>query len=86
MYTLKYLKTALKQLKNLQKDQKLLSKVETILKNIATDPYSADYKFERLKHNLSGFCSKRLDAKNRIVYRVIDNQVVIIIVSILGHY
>ncbi len=73
-------------MKKLQKDRQLLSRLEKILENIANDPFSPEFKFERLKHNLSGYCSKRLDKKNRIIYQVYETEILVLIVSVVGHY
>ena len=75
-----------KQFKALKNNKKLLVKIEQILENIANNPYSPEFKFERLKYDLSGFGSKRLDDKNRILYFVKDSKVVVIIISVLGHH
>ena len=86
MYEINLDKLAQKQLSSLKNDKKLLQKALNIIDEIAIDPYSTTHKFEKLKYELSGCCSKRLDLKNRIVYRVIDNQIIVIIISVLGHY
>jgi toxin YoeB len=86
IYTLQLDKAAQKQLDKLVKNKKLLTKILLILDEIVEDPYSKTHKFERLKHNLSGFCSKRIDQKNRIVYQVVDDQVLVFVVSEIGHY
>jgi toxin YoeB len=86
MYELVYSKKAIKDLKVLGKNSKVLNKVKLILSEVRIDPFSDTHNFERLKHNYSGFCSKRLDKKNRILYRVEDDKVIILVVSILGHY
>jgi toxin YoeB len=86
MYNLIYSKKAIKDFKILSKNSKLLQKVQNILAEIEIDPYSETHKFERLKHNYAGFCSKRLDKQNRILYRVEDDRVIVLILSILGHY
>ena len=85
-FQIDYDKKAKKDLKKLMKDKKLLAKAVEIIDEISEDPYSTTHKFEHLKYNLSGFCSKQLDKKNRIVYRVIDDLVVVVMISVLGHY
>jgi toxin YoeB len=75
-----------KQLKLVSKNTKLYSRMLKIFKDIEINPYSSAFKFERLKHNLGGFCSKRLDRKNRIIYLVEDNIITVTILSILEHY
>lgn len=57
-----------------------------MIEEISIDPYSTTHKFERLKYDLTGVCSKRLDKKNRILYRVIDQEIIVIVISVMGHY
>ena len=85
MFSIKYSKESLAQIKKIH-NKKVLAKIEKIVLEISTNPYSPTHKFERLKNNLSGYCSKRLDQKNRIIYQVIDQKIIVIVVSILGHY
>lgn len=40
---------------------------------------------ERLKGELSGYCSRRTDEKDRLTYKVLEDDVVEIY-SCLGHY
>ena len=84
-YTLKFSKTTLKQLKKIN-DIKTMEKIKMILDELVIDPYATTHKFERLKSNFAGYCSKRLNHKDRILYQVVDNQVTILVVSVLGHY
>jgi toxin YoeB len=86
MFKIEYEKKALKQLKKLKNNQQLLDKISSILYEISLDPYSPSHKFERLKGNLSGFCSKRIDKQNRLVYQVQDQKVIVVVISVLGHY
>lgn len=85
-YQINFTKKAKKQIEKIQKDKKLLTRFLEIIEDIKENTYSSNFKFERLKHNLSGLCSKRLDKKNRILYQVLDGEIVIIIISVLGHY
>jgi toxin YoeB len=75
-----------KQIAKLRQNQKLYSKFLTILQDIELDPYSLTFKAEILKHNYSGYRSKRLDQKNRIIYKIIEQQITVVIVNVLGHY
>lgn len=86
MFQINLDKTAQKQLEKIKMNQKLLRKLLEILDDIEQNPYSPNFKFERLKGNLSGYCSKRLDKKNRIIYQVLDDLVIVIVISVLGHY
>ena len=86
MYKIDYDKKALKQLKKIKNQTKLLQKISKMIQEVSIDPYSPTHKFERLKENYSGFCSKRIDKKNRLVYKVEDSKILVLIVSVLGHY
>lgn len=55
-------------------DKKTLKRINLILKDIERDFYKGIGKPELLSGNLSGFWSRRIDNKNRIVYRIKDNK------------
>lgn len=66
-------------------DKKMLSKVNILLKDIARNPQGNGLgKPEMLKGDLSGYYSRRIDSKHRIVYRINDESCEI--VQIGGHY
>jgi Txe/YoeB family toxin of toxin-antitoxin system len=64
---------AKKQLKKI-KDIKIQNKISTIIEELAINPYEPTFKFERLKWNKKGYCSKRISKADRIIYRVDDNR------------
>ena len=86
MYSIQFKKLALKEVQKISNNSKLMSKLRTILDDIIADPYSPNFKFERLKHNLQGYCSKRLTQKDRVIYEVNDSVVTVTVLSVLGHY
>ena len=55
-----------------------------IIKDIQRDCYRGSGKPEALKANLSGWWSRRIDERNRIVYKEMNGA--IIIASCKGHY
>ena len=61
-------------------------KIETLLKEIKTSPYSGTGKVEQLKHGLSGYWSRRINREHRIVYKVIEKDELVEIYSLKGHY
>ncbi len=65
-------------------DKKTLKKVNKLIENIRRNPFSGTGKPEPLKENLSGYWSRRIDEKNRIVYY--EESDIIYIVSCRGHY
>ena len=65
-------------------DKKLLKKINSLLKDISRNTYEGIGKPEPLKDNLSGYWSRRIDEKNRLVYTEKDGS--IIIIDCKGHY
>ena len=86
MYQIKYQKKALRDLKKLEKNDKLLSKFKKILFDIVSNPYSKKFKTEKLKYNFQDHYSKRLDKKNRVIYQVFEDKILVSLISVLGHY
>jgi toxin YoeB len=61
-------------------DRKTLKKINDLLKDIDRNEESAGIGHpEPLKGNLSGFWSRHIDEKNRLVYKVTDNTIDILI-------
>ena len=67
-----------------QKNNKNLKKINTLLKDIARNGDAGLGNVEKLTGYLSGYYSRRIDSKNRIIYRF--NDEVCEIVQIGGHY
>ncbi|WP_037405919.1 Txe/YoeB family addiction module toxin [Snodgrassella communis] len=65
-------------------DRKTIKKINVLLNDIARNPYKGIGKPEALRENLSGFWSRRIDDKNRLVYRIVDDRCQII--QCKGHY
>lgn len=55
-------------------DKKTLKKINRLIVDIDRNGYSCTGKPEPLKGDLSGFWSVRIDDKNRIVFRIKDDQ------------
>ena len=62
----------------LKEDRKILLKIHFLLKDIERSAFSGIGKPEALKHELSGYWSRRIDEENRLVYTVQDNKIVVI--------
>ncbi len=88
MYDVRFSKKADKDIKALFKvgNKTLLIKLGNILKEMRQHPYEGIGRPEELKYNLSGFWSRRLDKQNRIIYKVFDDVVEVLIISAKGHY
>ena len=68
----------------LEQDKKTLKKIKKLLADISRNGYSGIGHPEALKGNLSGFWSREIDEKNRLVYNIIDD--VITIIQCKNHY
>lgn len=58
-------------------DRPILKRINSLIKAIQREPFSGIGKPEPLKHQLSGFWSRRIDERNRLVYAV-ENDVLLI--------
>lgn len=65
-------------------DRQTFRRIERIIKEIQRTPFEGIGKPEALKHNFAGLWSRRIDDKNRLIYEVFDDHVVIL--SCTGHY
>lgn len=61
-----------------KQDKKTLIRINKILEDIDRNGYEVIWKPERLSGNLSSYYSRRIDDKNRIVYRIKDETIQII--------
>ena len=65
-------------------DKQTLKRINLLIKDVIRSPFEGIGKPEPLKHNLSGLWSRRIDKTNRLVYEVLDQQ--ILIISCRYHY
>lgn len=65
-------------------DKKLLKRINTLIKEILRSPFEGIGKPESLKANLSGYWSRRINTEHRLVYEVLEDN--IIIVACRFHY
>ena len=67
-----------------EKDKRLVKKINTLIKDIKRSGNEGIGKPEPLQHELSGYWSRRIDDKNRLVYKISDTQITI--VACANHY
>jgi toxin YoeB len=65
-------------------DRKLFVRAMNLIEATARDPFAGVGKPEPLKHQLTGFWSRRINEKHRLVYRVEGS--VLTIAACLYHY
>ena len=61
-------------------------KIEQILKELTENPFDGTGNPEPLKYDLAGYWSRRINKKDRIIYKVNEDRVLVLIVSAIGHY
>jgi len=68
-----------------EKDKKLHRALCKLLKEmLREDPSQGMGKPEQLRHNLSGYWSKRISQKDRLIFKFDDNSIYIFAIG--GHY
>ena len=59
-------------------DRKIVKKINELIKDIKRTPYTGLGKPEALKHQLSGFWSRRITDEHRLVYQISSDTVIIV--------
>jgi toxin YoeB len=67
-----------------ENDQKTLKRINKLISEIQRTSFKGSGKTEPLKFRLSGYWSRRIDVKNRLIYKVEEER--IIIISCRWHY
>ena len=67
-------------------DKATIKKIEIILHELSIHPYEGTGKPELLKYELKGFWSRRINKKDRMIYLVDHNKVIVEVISAMGHY
>lgn len=65
-------------------DKRLLRRINELIRDMVRNPFDGIGKPEKLKGNLAGFYSRRIDDEHRLVYAV--DEKAIYIISCKGHY
>lgn len=61
-------------------------KIEKILKELELTPYTGIGNPEPLKYELTGYWSRKINIKDRMVYKVEEDIVTVVVFSAIGHY
>jgi toxin YoeB len=87
-YTIEISKEALADLSKIKKSGKktAILRIEKIFLELEIHPTTGIGKPEKLKYKTENVWSRQINKKDRLVYEIIDHEVVVIIISALGHY
>jgi Txe/YoeB family toxin of toxin-antitoxin system len=84
-WTLVYTRQALKDAKKLAaagfKDKAL-----ALLDILARNPYQTPPPFEKLRGDLAGAYSRRITVQHRLVYQVLDEEMIVKVIRLWTHY
>ena len=85
MRAVQFHKQAFEQLTNwIKVDLKMVKRIIELIDDIQKNPFVGIGKPEPLKHELKGYWSRRMNDEHRLVYKITDEQ--IIIISCKYHY
>lgn len=59
-------------------DKKTLKRINTLIKDIKRTPFEGLGKPEPLKHQWTGYWSRRIDREHRLVYKATDEAIIIV--------
>ena len=85
-YKILITKAALKDKEKIKGNKALESKVKNLIELISENPYESPPSFEKLKGDLDGLISRRINIQHRLVYQVYEGEKVIKIISMWTHY
>lgn len=87
MYELEFTEDALDDIEYLEKtDPAAYRKLEFLLLELSENPRYGTGQVELLKYGLRGYYSRRITRKHRLVYRIDNDVLLVIVVSARGHY
>lgn len=67
-------------------DKASIKKIEKIFIELTETPYLGIGNPEALKHELTGYWSRKINKKDRLIYRVAEDVVTVFVISAMGHY
>lgn len=87
MYNVDFTDEAKRQLAELQKHApKAINKLIVLLEELAQHPRTGTGQVERLKHYTDETWSRRITKEHRLVYKIFDERVLVLVISVYGHY
>ena len=59
-------------------DKKMIWKINELIKSIGRTPFEGIGKPEPLKFDLAGYWSRRIDQEHRLVYKIVNEELIIL--------
>ncbi|MCF6217092.1 MAG: Txe/YoeB family addiction module toxin [Emcibacter sp.] len=60
-----------------ENDKKTVKRINNLIKDIKRTPYAGLGKPEPLKHNWTGYWSRRISQSDRLIYKYVDKSILI---------
>ena len=88
IYKIKFTEAALKDIERHKKsgDKAVLKKLAGLFLELQEHPRTGTGQLERLKHYEVETLSRRINGEHRLVYRVQDETITVLVLSAFGHY
>jgi toxin YoeB len=87
MYRVTFTEAAKKDLKKLdKKSPQAMAKLEKLIEELQEHPRTGTGQVEQLKHYQVETWSRRLSKEHRLVYRIHEEVVEVLVLSVFGHY
>jgi toxin YoeB len=88
IYQIKFTEAALKDIERLKKsgNKSVLKKLAGLFLELQEHPRTGTGQIEQLKHYEVETLSRRINREHRLVYRVEDETIVVLVLSAFGHY
>ena len=86
-YSLDFTSKAKEGMSKLKKNEKnAFNKLEKLLLELTEHPTTGTGKPEQLSGNRFGQWSRRITEKHRLIYKIFDDKVMVLVISAFGHY
>ena len=66
--------------------KKTIRKILSLFEELQLHPTTGTGQVEQLRGDLQGYWSRRIDKGSRMIYRIDDDVVTVMVVSLMGHY
>jgi toxin YoeB len=88
IYKIEILPQADRDIRSCQKagNKAAIKKIRDIIEELGLHPTTGIGKPEELKYELTGYWSRRIDKKNRLIYRIEEEKITVVVASAYGHY
>jgi len=88
IFSIELTEDAISDIEKLKKsgNKKVLIKIDTLLNELRKHPLIGTGKPEKLRHYQIPTWSRRITDKHRLIYRILDEKVIVLVLSFWGHY